>query len=155
MAKIESIRYRPNRPEIVNGAIEWVERQGARACLLPMIFWEEGRPWREANLWLMEQATDEICDLKTVNCKAYSLLTYAKWLETNDVSWLKFPESKDERCLNRYRGSLIMLRSMNKLAPSTTTNKMRVAIQFYRWLLEKYYLERNFVVDGSEHNNTV
>ncbi len=151
MAKIEPIRYRPSRPETVSGNVEWVERQGVHACLLPMIFWEEGKPWREANLWFKEQVTDESCDLKTVNCKAYALLTYATWLETNNVSWLHFPESKDERCLNRYRGALIKYRSTNKLAPSTTTNKMRVVIQFYRWLLEKGIIpnENSLWVDRS------
>nr|WP_302685086.1 hypothetical protein [Pseudomonas syringae] len=100
-----------------------------------MIFWADGSPWREANIWLCQQAFNQALDIKTVHSKASSLLTYARWLEDTEFSWFSFPERRDERCLDRYRGALILMRNEGTVAPSTASAKMRVVVQFYNWLL--------------------
>lgn len=63
-----------------------------------------------------------------------SLLTYAIWLEQNDVNWFHFPSTKSERCLNRFRGDLIRARDNGEVSPSTASNTMANVIQFYRWV---------------------
>lgn len=88
-------------------------------------------------MWFCQLASHRNLDLKTVQSKASSLLTYARWLEATKTSWLAFPEKKYDRCLDRYRGALILMRDEGELAPSTTSSKIRVPIQFYKWLIEQ------------------
>lgn len=99
-----------------------------------MIFWSNGIPWREANLWSHERATTRDVSVRTVESNALSLSAYAKWLEDTKTDWWDFPQRKADRCLVRYRGALIEARDAGKLAPSTISQRMRVLISFYRWL---------------------
>ncbi|WP_117140608.1 site-specific integrase [Pseudomonas amygdali] len=136
MARVESICYTPNHAEVTSTSIEWSGRKKSTPTLgVPMIFWADGSPWREANIWLCQQAFNQALDIKTVHSKASSLLTYARWLEDTEFSWFSFPERRDERCLDRYRGALILMRNEGTVAPSTASAKMRVVVQFYNWLL--------------------
>lgn len=63
-----------------------------------------------------------------------SLLTYANWLEETATEWWAFPPRKADRCLVKFRGYLIQCRDLDKLSPSTATQRMRDVINFYRWL---------------------
>jgi len=138
MARIETVRYCSHRAEIGDEKIEWLPRSiGQSIDALPLIFWSNGMPWREVNLWFIEQASTQSIDIKTVQSKASALLTYAKWLEATNVSWTHFPELKYERCLERYRGALVLMRQESALAPSTTSHKIRVVVQFYKWIILK------------------
>lgn len=91
-------------------------------------------PWREANLWLHENAATRDVTLLTVQTTGTGLHAYAKWLEENSVDWRHFPARKADRCLVRYKGSLIEARDKGILAPSTASQRMRVTVRFYRWL---------------------
>jgi len=73
---------------------------------LPQIFWEDGSPWREANLWAMERVTNGEAILKTVSSNLNGLLNYAKFLESRMLQWFEFPSRKADRCLVQYRGAL-------------------------------------------------
>ncbi|BEP58147.1 site-specific integrase [Variovorax sp. V118] len=101
---------------------------------LPQIFWSDATPWREANLWALERATGSEVDIRTVQTDAIAIHAYANWLEETKSDWRSFPRRKADRCLVRYRGALIDARNSGMLAPSTVSQRMRVAISFYRWL---------------------
>src|SRR5690606_40174145 len=100
---------------------------------LPQILWTNNESWAEANVWALDLAQSKP-KIKTVISNMQSLLTYAKWLEAENVEWWHFPQRAYERCLTRYRGALIDARDRGQLAPSTASNRMTVAIRFYRWV---------------------
>ena len=132
---IESVQFSPARSQVIEGKVAWSSVDGAtKIDSLPQIFWSDGNPWREVNLWFMERATDGEVDADTVSSDATSILRYARWLEATSTSWSDFPVRKADRCLVRYRKFLKDLITGDELAPSTANQSMRVAIKFYRWL---------------------
>lgn len=135
MAHLEHIEYYSSAITVRKGAIE--RAPGPRQTLisrLPQIIWEDGKPWREANLWALQRASQHEVHIKTVISQFSSLIYYAKWLELNNVLWWDFPARKDERCLIKFRGALIKERDSGSLSPSTAAKRMRDVISFYRWL---------------------
>lgn len=98
-------------------------------------------PWREANLWAAERTTIGDTSLKTVASNMNGLLNYAKFLENHALHWLTFPVRKADRCLVRYRHTLIKMRDTGQISPSTASEYMRNCITFYRWVREKGLLE--------------
>ncbi|ANC01149.1 integrase [Pseudomonas putida] len=135
MARLESIDHTPYRSEAHEDRLNWERVVDGRMIKgLPQLFWADGKPWREANLWLMEGACNQEVDLKTVQAKATCLHTYANWLETSDNKWWDFPARKENRCLVRYRGALVAARDNSELSSSTVSQRMRVVVSFYRWL---------------------
>ena len=68
VAHLEFIDYVPHRHVIADdGAVTWVRDDYARPIKsLPLIFWEDGTPWNEANYWAHERATSGSVELKTV-----------------------------------------------------------------------------------------
>lgn len=135
MATLETIRYVPHRDEITNGRVEWVKAKGRKVIeRLPQILWMDHTPWREANLWALQQSTSSRKNIKTVASAMTSIHAYAKWLEKEDVNWWDFPAREADRCLVRYRGALIDARDGGELAPSTAQQRMAVVVRFYRWL---------------------
>lgn len=135
MATLESIVYTPHRAMIEGQKVRW-EPIGTGNVIraLPQIHWGDGKPWREANLWALENATSREVDIKTVQANMTSVHAYAKWLELTNTDWWSFPQRKADRCLVRYRGALIEARDAGEIAPSTASQRMRVVIRFYRWL---------------------
>ncbi|MBB5502342.1 site-specific integrase [Paraburkholderia sp. MM5384-R2] len=135
MARLESVQLKPHRALIESSGVRWTPLPKKKAEMrLPMIFWNSGAPWREANVWALESATTGEIDIRTVQSRASALLAYANWLESTGTDWWEFPMHRAKRCLVRYRGELIRCRKAGRLAPSTTSHRMQVAIQFYRWL---------------------
>ena len=135
MARLESIRYTPHRAIVSGGRVEWAPVGNGKVIqALPHILWGNGMPWREANLWALENATSRDVDIKTVQANMTSIHAYAKWLEQTHTEWWTFPPKKADRCLVRYRGALIEARDGGEIAPSTASQRMRVVIRFYRWL---------------------
>jgi hypothetical protein len=134
MARIEVINFQTTSAEVMADKVVWTGDHLHREVFqLPQIFWGDGSPWREANLWAYERAVDCHRDQKTVLAGIAALTGYANWLERNEVDWTFFPEKKRDRCLVRYRGDLIESRDRGQLAPSTVSERMRVVISFYRW----------------------
>jgi len=82
----------------------------------------------------MERATGTDVDIKTVQTDATSLHSYAQWLEETGTPWWVFPVKRADRCLVRFRKALKDASKAEAIAPSTASQRMRVAIKFYRWL---------------------
>jgi integrase len=135
MARLESVKFSPHYAQTEFNSVKWTSVISAPPIDgFPIVFWHDDTPWKEANLWLMEETTTRKISLSTTVSRAASLLSYAKWLEKQEVSWLEFPVRARDRCLVRYRGYLIKARDDGHLAPSTATQRMQVTIRFYRWL---------------------
>ena len=111
---------------------------------LPQIFWRDATPWREANLWAMERATDRVTRLRTVKSNLTNLLNYANFLEEHSLLWFAFPRRKADRCLVQYRGWLVSERDAGRISPGTASEYMRNAVSFYRWLLSRGLLSSEF-----------
>lgn len=141
MATLEQIQYEPYYFSITHKSVSHDKKIGYPIIKnLPQLFWSNGMPWREANLWAIERTTNGNTSLKTVVSNMNGLLNYAKFLELNQIKWFEFPIRKADRCLIRYRGELIKLRNRGELAPSTATEYMRTCIMFYRWARNKGFL---------------
>lgn len=140
MATLELISYSPERPHLQGGEICWQsDKYSPPIENLPVIAWKNGEFWSEANSWALELARSKN-NIKTVISNMQGLLTYAKWLEIEGVNWWHFPQRSYDRCLNRYRGALIGARDRGELAPSTISNRMSVAVRFYRWARDNLLL---------------
>lgn len=143
MAHLEYISYNPHRPEIAHSGVVWVPEVSVRSVeQLPQIFWADGCPWSEANLWALEAARNREVKLTTVKGSMEHLHKYANWLEQEQIDWRHFPQQKAERVLVRYRGALVDARDRGQLAPSTTTARMRAVIRFYRYAAGRNFISR-------------
>jgi integrase len=147
MARIEFITFVDKTVVVQNGEI--VEQPvyvrtaaGLKERLvekLPQLYWEDGTPWREANLWAVERARKMLgrkIKIATIQNDFYSLLHYMNFLEKTGLKWWSFPERQSERCLYLYRGYLIACRDdYRNLAPSTATARMNDVCKLYCWVM--------------------
>jgi integrase len=141
MAALEYIQYAPHRPRIDTDGIKWVADKAVRSVeRLPQVFWNDGLPWREVNLWALEMARNRDVKLPTAISAMEHLHKYADWLEHTQIDWRHFPQTKAERVLVRYRGHLIDERDAGVLKPSTTTARMNAVIRFYRFAAGKNFI---------------
>lgn len=142
MARLEYIRYQPHRA-IVGDTLEWgLDPTISLIDKLPQIYWADACPWSEANLWASEMARNGDVKLASICSLMEHLYKYAKWLETEEMDWRHFPQSKADRVLVRYRGALIRTRDAGELSPSTTTSRMRAVIRFYRYCEYRGFVSR-------------
>lgn len=135
MAELELIHYVPHRFNLKNdGTVTAVRDTACRPIKhLPQLFWRDGTPWIEANLWAHQRATTGKTDIKTVQSNLRHLHKYAEWLETEKLDWRHFPMLERDRVLIRWRKHLIEQRDRyGLLAPSTATHRMNATINFYR-----------------------
>ncbi len=135
MPTVEHIHFCPHDLSVQDRLITY-SLNSSRVVIegLPQIFWEDGLPWREANLWAMERVTNGEAILKTVSSNVNGLLNYAKFLESRGLQWFEFPSRKADRCLVQYRGALIKARDAGHISPATASEYMRNCISFYRWV---------------------
>lgn len=146
MANLELIHYVPHRPEVAaEGQVTWKRDTGCRSIkYLPQLFWNDGTPWHEANMWAHERATSGKTDIKTVQSNLRHLHKFAKWLEAEDVDWRHFPMLERDRVLVRWRKHLIEQRDKyGILSPSSTSQRMRATILFYRYAKQRDFIRRN------------
>ncbi len=149
MACLEYIHYVPHKAVVGSGVVYWQPDAVLRPVEgLPQLFWYDGSPWREANLWALEMGRDRRVNLKTIHSLFSHLHKYAIWLEEQTkigrpVDWRHFPQTKSERVLNRFRGDLIEQRDVGILKPSTTTARMQAVIRFYRYAAGRKFINRN------------
>lgn len=138
MVTLERICFSPHYHTQESGAVAY-SPSGSRQVIegLPQIFWTDGTPWREANLWAVERVTTGEATLKTVTSNMNGLLNYAKFLESRNLQWFEFPVRKADRCLVLYRGALIKLRNVGGVSPSTASEYMRNCVKFYKWIKAK------------------
>lgn len=135
MASIELINYVPHRPAVDDqGCVTWIRDTACSAIAnFPQIYWRDGTPWTEANLWAHQRATAGTKDIKTVQSDHRHLHKYAAWLEAVQLDWQHFPMLERDRVLIRWRKHLIEQRDkFGLLAPSTATQRMNATIRFYR-----------------------
>jgi integrase len=144
MAALEYIHYIPHRPQIDAGALKWVPETSLRTVhRLPQVFWKDGEPWREVNLWALEMGRNRDVKIETVQNLMEHLHKYADWLEKENVDWRHFPQTKAERVLVRFRGALVDARDHGVLRPSTTTARMNAAICYYRYAAGRHFIGRD------------
>lgn len=138
LATLEHIHFTPHDLDVRDRVISY-SLNASRSAIseVPQIFWEDGTPWREANLWAMERVTCGDALLKTVGSNMNGLLNFAKFLENRTLQWFEFPSRKADRCLVQYRGALIKLRDAGQVSPATASEYMRNCIMFYRWVRAK------------------
>lgn len=146
MASLELIQYIPHRAIVgAEGEVSWKRDTACRPVKnLPQLFWRDGTPWLEANLWAHYRATTGKTDLKTVQSNLRHLHKYAQWLEDADLDWRHFPMLERDRVLVRWRKHLIELRDkLGLLAPSTASHRMNATILFYRYARAHGMVERD------------
>ena len=136
MASLELCNYAPHR--IVVSAEGIVNSQPDHALPpikgLPQLFWKDGSPWIEANLWAHSRATNGVTDIKTVRTNLSHLHKYAQWLEEQGLDWRHFPMPQRDRVLIRWRKHLIDQRDgLGLLSPSTASHRMNATVHFYRF----------------------
>ena len=146
MASLELIDYVPRRHTVADdGAVTWERDTACRPIRnLPLLFWADGSPWVEANLWAHERATSGKTDLKTVQSNLRHLHKYAEWLEAEGLDWRHFPMLERDRVLIRWRKKLIEMRDKyGLLAPSTASQRMNATIHFYRYARVNDFIGRD------------
>lgn len=146
MASLELIDYLPHRHTVTDaGKVLWERDTASRPIKhLPQLFWSDGTPWTEANLWAYERATSGKTDLKTVQSNLRHLHKYAEWLEAEGLDWRHFPMLERDRVLIRWRKSLMEMRDKyGLLAPSTATQRMNATIHFYRYARANDFIGRD------------
>lgn len=147
MARLDHIRFEHHRCQVMGTRVSWTaldKEAGAHRTLvidgLPQLYWGNGTPWHEANLWAAERAalvSLRTLSLSTVQALATCLHAYMKFLELESIDWTHFPVVKADRCLTLYRGELIRARNAGEIAASTATTRMAAVLQFYRWAKNK------------------
>ncbi|WLH29934.1 site-specific integrase [Pseudomonas canadensis] len=145
MARLRYIQLTQHRSAVVGGKVEWrplINHIGQPR--VPVLVWENGEPWREANLWAMHRVMEREVHADTVRANMNSLLMYARWLEETGTSWWEFPAKKADRCLVQFRGFVIKMRDADTIAPSTASQRMRDVINFYRWLQASSFLKSSW-----------
>ena len=140
MAWLESIFLTRVQVTVSDGKIVRTPIDELHEPDFPQICWGDGRPWRECNQWLLARLESDK-NVATVSSDARALHAYAQWLEKTSTDWLAFPIRQRDRCLVRYRGALKRAMVTNDLRPSTASMRMRVVIQFYRWLRDAGILD--------------
>jgi integrase len=144
MARLELIHYQPHRAVISSGQVNWQPEISVRSIdRLPQVFWNDGQPWSEANVWALEMGRSRDIKIKTVVSLMEHLHKYANWLESEQIDWRHFPKNKAERVLVRYRGALVDARDNGHLSSSTTTARMNAVIRFYRFCASHNFISRD------------
>lgn len=133
MARLIKISFQPHNAVSNDGRIRWEPCRNRQISTLPQLVWEDGTPWREANIFALHRAQERV-DPATVESNLSKILPYANFLELEKLDWLHFPKQKSERCLIRYRGFLVKSREQGDISPAEASHRMRVAIRFYRFL---------------------
>lgn len=153
MAIREKFHYQPMRFDPTSTdefGLPWVvddTQAGIPGC--PQIFLNDGEPWVEANTYAV-QRLEAGNNIETVNALMNHIRDYAEFLESEDLDWRYFPLKKQQRCLVRYRGSLIERRDRGSISPSTTSARMSAVVAFYRWARVEGLIESDNLWEGQE-----
>ncbi|MBN6746227.1 site-specific integrase [Acidithiobacillus sp. MC2.1] len=91
----------------------------------------------EPNLWALDEFVKPRAVEQTILTKMRHVLSYANFLEENELDWRQFPMRVDERALIKFRGCLLRKVEMGELAITTATARMSAVILFYRFAQSK------------------
>lgn len=134
MARLERIHYQHfDATRNWRGLLFWRKSHKRPIRQLPQIFWKDGSPWDEVNVWALVKAKTPDLNGETVDRLMKHLARYANYLESEGKDWRHFPMRKEDRVLWLFRGYLIDQRNKGFLAPSTVTNCMLAVVAFYRF----------------------
>ncbi|MEI6001857.1 site-specific integrase [Paraburkholderia bengalensis] len=134
MARLEYIHYEFFGASVrAPGELDWTKQARQPIERLPQIFWEDGRGWREVNLWALDRAASDQLDVETTKRTMKHLSRYANFLEISGIDWRHFPTRKEEQVLRKFRRRLLDEIDKGLLASSTAANCMSAVIQFYRY----------------------
>jgi integrase len=131
MVDLVYLAHQPMRPLLEGSTVRWHPVEGCRTVQLTSLIWSDGRPWREANHWLLD-SLDHLKE-RTIATRAAVLKYYGSWLEEVGLSWNDLPMRRSDRPLNRFRAHLIEQRDSGALAPSTVKARMGCVLRFYIW----------------------
>lgn len=136
MARKAAIRLLVSSVRVSNGVVNYRNCDG-RSDPIPQLFWQDGSPWSEANLWLYSQRIENLEPSRTTDSRADSLLTYARFLEASHpaMSWKCFPKKGSRRCINLFRGYLMSRVRDGSFASTTASTKMHHILNMYRWMV--------------------
>lgn len=137
MARVE--KYVGHWLEIddVGGRVAY-RRQGP-GIEMPAVIWANGECWLAASVYLRRKAFDVAAaggSHTTVESHATALGAYATFLESENLDWAVFPESKSLRPTYRYRGYVLGRCQNGSLTRSTAANHMSVLRAFYEWAMQ-------------------
>lgn len=137
LARLDRIRYTPHTFDVEGSELRW-EPSTRSIEGVPVLYWETGEPWPEANLYFADRAELILSGqlkIGTLESIATALLAYMKFLESDgELQWHHFPKAKSDRPVTRFRGELIRARDNGELASSTATARMAGVLQWYRWV---------------------
>lgn len=104
----------------------------------PVIITESGIPWPPANLYLLSKLEHiNTPSPKTLESIANDLVTFKRFLDTEEISHDFFPKRRINRPTYRFRAYLVEEIRNKNIATSTAKRKMSSIIGFYRWLLKQ------------------
>lgn len=146
MARLDRIRYTPHSLVVSSEELRWRpgsqvvngDRETRAINGVPVLYWESGEPWPEANLYFADRAElifSGQLKIGTLEAVATALLAYMKFLESDDdLQWHQFPKAKADRPTTRFRGELIRARDKGEISSSTATARMAGVLRWYRWV---------------------
>lgn len=147
MARLITIQYQRHEDALEDGVLKRIPRVAPDQLMpIPQIVWNDGSPFREANVWALSRASEQLTNIQTVASNMSKLLSYANFLEENDIDMWEFPSVREDQALIQYRGHLINSRNEGLLSPSGATQRMRVVIQFYRFLYSEGLIDPSRVL---------
>ena len=109
-----------------------------RFNLFPLVLSADGSPWPEANLFVLKSLEDSPApDMRTFDARALDLADFRRFLEFENIDWLRFSASKLLRPTYRYRGHLNFALRAGEVSPKTVNRRMGTVVSFYRWLIRE------------------
>lgn len=112
------------------------QRAGSRFNLFPLVLDAEGRPWAEANVYILSRVRDCLAPvMSTYSSIADDLAAYRRFLDETSTDWTNFPANKLRRPTYRYSGHLRLAIAAGEIASSTAKRRMSAVISFYTWLI--------------------
>jgi len=119
--------------------------RGYNYNLFPVVLDRNAAPWPLGTLYILAQLEAQTAPVMTTyQSKADDLGAYKEWLDTHDQPddvMCQFPKIKLRRSTYRYRGHLQRQVQAGEVAPATAKRRMGTVVAFYRWLIDRNYLQ--------------
>lgn len=104
--------------------------------LFPAVLDSHGRPWAEANIYLMARMSQDARPVMTTySSLADDLGAYRKFLDEYNLDWTKFPAQKLLKPTYRFRSHLKLAINTGELSTGTAQRRIGTVVRFYRWLI--------------------
>lgn len=101
----------------------------------PVLLNSNNAIWRHGTLYLLSKLESIKCpSAKTLESISGDLTNFKRYIDDNEIDYLKSPKRKMRRPTYRYRAYLQDLIVSGEISPNTASRRMSSAIGFYRWL---------------------